>query len=384
MKEQCKICNREFKNVGGLSPHISKTHKITLQEYYDIYLTKGNEKYCPMCNEENSFSRLNDGYSNTCSYKCAGLLITKNKEDRKEKENSELLKKIQNNKVGYENYLICKICDKISKSKKALLQHLRNHHDITKEEYHLRYYKKDSDINTCIICGNKTKFFDIINGYKRTCSSKCNCKDPERNKSVSKGLQKVRAERNDEINEKRFNTCRLIYGCDGATGHPDIQQKIKNTFIGKIGVDHNSKTKEWKENQSKIMSEKYINGFFNYRTGNKNSGHFFSTKNNKELYYRSSFELAAYKILEQLSKVYSYEAEPFAIPYTFEGINRRYIPDILVTYTDDTKELIEVKPEYLVKDEKVQLKNEAAEIYCKENNIDKFSIWTEKEIFINN
>ena len=155
----------------------------------------------------------------------------------------------------------------------------------------------------------------------------------------------------------------------------------KQTFLNKYGVDNYSKTKEGREKISKRNIERILSGRHKTRG---NSGHFYSAKNGKDVHYRSSFELAAYQILEQLSKVQSYEEEPFAIPYFIGEVKHRYIPDILVTYDDGSKELIEVKPEYLVKDEKVQLKNMAAEIYCKENDIDKFSIWTEKEIFLIN
>ena len=46
---ECKICHKDFKNLNGLSAHITKTHKyISQQEYYDKYLRPENYKnICP-------------------------------------------------------------------------------------------------------------------------------------------------------------------------------------------------------------------------------------------------------------------------------------------------------------------------------------------------
>jgi len=110
------------------------------------------------------------------------------------------------------------------------------------------------------------------------------------------------------------------------------------------------------------------------------SGYFYSKKNKRKLWYRSSYELQAYKILEQLSKVAKYESEPFYIPYKFQGIERNYTPDILITYDDDSQELIEVMRENMLKDRQRIAKAKAAKKYCKKDGMN-FFIWTERELF---
>ncbi len=112
-------------------------------------------------------------------------------------------------------------------------------------------------------------------------------------------------------------------------------------------------------------------------------GYFYSKKNNKKLHYRSSYELIAYQILEQMTVVKSYETEPFAILYYFEGFKHRTIPDILVTYKTGLKEFIEVKALWRIEDNVEIAKFSAVENYAKENNMN-FSIWTEKELGILN
>lgn len=74
-------------------------------------------------------------------------------------------------------------------------------------------------------------------------------------------------------------------------------------------------------------------------------GFYDSAKNKKQIHYRSHLELHWYQLLESMAKVVAYEAEPVIIPYEFEGKIRHYTPDILITYSDGSLELAEVKPE---------------------------------------
>ncbi len=275
----------------------------------------------------------------------------------------------------------CEICNKTFKKLGA---HVSQKHNISSKNYYDLYLKKvEEDI--CVICENKTGFNGLRYGYLTTCSLYCSTQAPKRKEDVSKGLQKVRLEKNDEINAKRDATCITKYGHKGANGHPDIIQKVRDTCITKYGVDSFNKTKEAREHSSRIQSERIISGKCNYRTGSKHQGNYYSAKNKKEMFYRSSYELTAYKILEQMSKVWKYENEPFRIPYIdSEGLTKNYVPDILVTYKDGSKELIEVKPECFVEDDMVMLKAEAAIKYCDENDME-FSFWTEKDLkYINN
>lgn len=50
--------------------------------------------------------------------------------------------------------------------------------------------------------------------------------------------------------------------------------------------------------------------------------------------------------LDNSPEVLWWEHEPFAITYEFEGKERRYIPDFIVTFTDGRKELQEVGCSY--------------------------------------
>ncbi len=110
-------------------------------------------------------------------------------------------------------------------------------------------------------------------------------------------------------------------------------------------------------------------------------GYFYSFKNNKEIFYGSSYELQSYKILEDSTFVKSYDRCKFFIPYVFEGNNKRYIPDIVVEYITGIKEIIEIKPSNLLMYKKNPFKFEALKNYCEERKL-KYSIWTELELEI--
>lgn len=106
-------------------------------------------------------------------------------------------------------------------------------------------------------------------------------------------------------------------------------------------------------------------------------GNFFSKKNNKDLFFRSGMELEFYKILENKKDVLKYNAEPIEIDYQYEGSSHKYIPDILVEYQDNKKELWEIKPKSQTKLPKNQAKWQAANEYCKRRNWD-FLVLTER------
>jgi hypothetical protein len=106
---------------------------------------------------------------------------------------------------------------------------------------------------------------------------------------------------------------------------------------------------------------------------------FYSEKNKKELYYHSSYEFVAFQQLEIDDNVLSYE-RCFSIKYVYEDQAHRYSPDILVTYKDGSRKIIEVKPNYLVGTSRNQAKFWAAQKYSVVNGLE-FEIWTENKLF---
>lgn len=137
-------------------------------------------------------------------------------------------------------------------------------------------------------------------------------------------------------------------------------------------------TKEEKIIRSLRMSQMYMSGWNPTKTRTK--GRFCSEKMKKEIPYRSSYELVAYRILENNNSVVSYFSEPLRIPYFWDGMTRMYVPDIKVIYKNGDIEIIEVKSSWQLKDERVIQKTLAAKMYCIDMGF-IFSVWTERDLF---
>lgn len=75
-------------------------------------------------------------------------------------------------------------------------------------------------------------------------------------------------------------------------------------------------------------------------------GYMMSTKNGKEMHYRSGKECELYECLEQMPEVLKYDVEPFAVKYfkPDTGEVHEYNPDLSIVFDDGHVEIWEVKP----------------------------------------
>jgi hypothetical protein len=105
------------------------------------------------------------------------------------------------------------------------------------------------------------------------------------------------------------------------------------------------------------------------------NGYFWSLKNNKEIYFGSSYELAALKKFEKDDHIIKFDRCPYKIPYVFENKKKRYFPDFLL----NNLEIVEVKAAWELTTEQILAKLRAAEQFVKENNM-KFTILTESQL----
>lgn len=75
---KCKLCFREFNN-NGFGKHIQLIHKLSIQEYYNMYLKKDNgDGLCKVCQKPVQFISISAGYLLFCSHKCSSI-STENK-----------------------------------------------------------------------------------------------------------------------------------------------------------------------------------------------------------------------------------------------------------------------------------------------------------------
>lgn len=69
---ECKVCGCLFKNLNGLSAHITKKHKdVSQQEYYDMYIDQSKNHICPTCGKSTKFLSIGYGYKTHCNKTCA-------------------------------------------------------------------------------------------------------------------------------------------------------------------------------------------------------------------------------------------------------------------------------------------------------------------------
>ena len=137
---------------------------------------------------------------------------------------------------------------------------------------------------------------------------------------------------------------------------------------------------------------KFAQGVFNPKNPDKYIG-------NKQIYYRSSWELVFCRMLDTHPGIQYWASESVQIPYRdpLTGKQTIYVPDFFIVYIDKNKkkhaELIEVKPESQTKRDKLgksrynqeqYIKNlakwAAANAYCKQKGI-RFRIVNEGDIF---
>lgn len=140
------------------------------------------------------------------------------------------------------------------------------------------------------------------------------------------------------------------------------------------GRTRDTMTPENLENYSRAAIERLKNG------GGFVKGIYESYKTGKNMPYRSSWELRLMKVLDRDGNVEWYEYEDVTLYYNDDnGVQHRYLPDFIVKYSDGDERMIEVKPEAMLEDRTVILKEIAAKEYCKENNL-TYEFFTLSEI----
>lgn len=73
---KCNECEKGYTTSSGLGVHISRTHKINLEEYYIKYIKSLNENICE-CGNKTSFINMFKGYKKLCKG-CSNVLRLQN------------------------------------------------------------------------------------------------------------------------------------------------------------------------------------------------------------------------------------------------------------------------------------------------------------------
>lgn len=304
-------------------------------------------KKCSICN--NDFE-TNRSHTLFCSTKC------------KSKD------KYEKNKLRYER--VCECCHVVFNSPKKDTK-------FCSPACINRTTKKHEDVeNKCLECGN-TFTVSYIKRERKFCSRSCATINHNNN-------------RTEEINKKISDTHKERY-LNGTNVHPFLNKNLteehklaisssrisKGSSVGKrnpmYGKNHTSTTRE---KISLTRSIKMLNGEYNSWFC---KGTYHSTKTNKDIYFKSSWEKTALEYLDKNKDVVSFMYEPFSLAYYCDFHKRHYTPDLLITYKDGTQKLVEIKPSYYLDAGVNKAKFDSAQKYCNDKGI-IFEVWTEKII----
>ena len=103
-KISCKICNKEYFGIGGLSKrhlklHIKRKHSLNFKEYYDKYLKIKKDGICQVCGLPTNFNSRNRGYKTYCSKRCETLSHIETSINTIKKLNNDLDFQVKRNKA---------------------------------------------------------------------------------------------------------------------------------------------------------------------------------------------------------------------------------------------------------------------------------------------
>jgi len=191
---------------------------------------------------------------------------------------------------------------------------------------------------------------------------------------IRKKVEKIRGRKQSEETRKRISK--------SMKGRKQSEEHKKNLSESRKGKKQSEEhiRKRVEKNRGRKRSEetrKQMSISANNRIDPRCvSGYFFSEKMQKEIFYQSSYELRALEMFEKDENIWSIERYNLgSIKYRINGSFHSYSPD----YFLNEKIVIEVKAEWMLKDEIVLAKFEAAKKYCREKGFE-FKILTEKDL----
>lgn len=272
---KCQICNREVKNLLALSTHIQFKHGNKKKEYYDLYMKKEDEGFCKVCNKPTNFRIFSTGYEIYCCKECEKLDYS----DRMKNQNPMMIQVSKDNQ----------------------------------KKTNQKRYGVNSTMQTQ----------DVLEKRNRQNLEKYGVKNVSQLKEIM-----------DKSNKSRSETCMKEHGVPHYFMVPEVQEKIRNTFMKKYGFPYAI------QNQDVFLR--------NQKSGCR-------AKKYRDLYYRGSFEL------DFLEKYYDKIEikQGLSIPYIFEGKSKIYHSDFWIP---SLNLVVEIKNSYLNKRHKKKIKTKKAAV----------------------
>lgn len=220
----CKICNKKFSNIQGLSKHIGAQHKeISKKQYYLQYIKINDNYICPICGKETPFLGLSYGFQKHCSSKCAG------------KDENTILKRENNNLIKFG----------------------------TKYNFQSEQFKE---------CAKQTKLekygdenYNNRELAKQTCITKYGVTNPAKSNEIQEkiketSLQKYgtnRPQQSQKVKLKYKETCLIKYGTESYWQTQEFKNKYRQTSLIKYGTENPSQSIEIKNKVQQTCIKKY-------------------------------------------------------------------------------------------------------------------------------
>ena len=137
---------------------------------------------------------------------------------------------------------------------------VENYHCDTWNENLYWYYNNLTDYPRCKNCGNKTKFINLKEGYRKFCSKKCsNSNKDKQEKTKQVCIEKYRGiapASSKEVQKKMKETNLERYGVGNAMQNKDISSRSQQTNIERYGGCGNA-SKELQKKYQQTMLKKY-------------------------------------------------------------------------------------------------------------------------------
>jgi hypothetical protein len=316
----CKICDKKFDSLSGLSTHIFKIHNLKSKEYYDLHLLNNDENCCVICAKTTSFRGLRKGYLKHCSTNCR-----------------------DSNKEIKHNYWLGK-----KQSSETISKRLKNTNQIDKEI-------------------KRKKTLLIKYGYDNP------SKIPASKEKISISSKNKKKPRTDDWQKKIIDSKRK----NGTLNHSDNTKKKLSDSLSNYHLKNSDRAKYLHNNGSK----NYISGWYNnlfFRSSLELS--FLHRNNHKKIvscetnefkveYFKNGFTKCYYP--DFYDGLFIYEIKPSSLLKLESNVLK--INEALIKYSDSFKIITEKDCPYLSKDEIVKLVESKNVVFTKVGEIAFFN-----------
>lgn len=247
---KCKICNQEFKNRTSLCNHLTRIHNLDKKSYYDQYLKKDGEEFCPICGKPLTFLNIEDGYRDGCCMEHTNIV----------RHGENYAKRLEETRRKISESVSSEECQ--SKIKQTNLERHGQERYTNPEKRKQTVLKKYGVDNA-----SKTKA--VKQKIEQTKLDRYGDKHyNNREQGTQTMLERYGVTapmKSKEIQNKSKQSCIKKYGVPYSLQAPEVKEKIKQTNVQKYGVEYQTQSTNFKVKSKQTRLNKYEDETFNNR-----------------------------------------------------------------------------------------------------------------------